>query len=271
MLATARRGSVGFDLWSSIRNARLTAGRFTLEAPELGLIRTQEGRIQLLGQSALPERDKPFALEQLPTGRFHVRNAVVSFRDAITGRGPWSLSGVNFDVTRNSTLLELYGDASLPRTLGRELRFSATVEGPLQDAAALVSTFSVDGRDLDLAGWADVLPDAWPAPETGKGTVEVRGALKGAALIQLAADVDLSQLVAVPPMWTTPCRSQSRWIPTGVTTRSATSRQRRPPTKPIRGPQRARRTVRDAELSATGLRAACPEECRTRGTSPCRI
>ncbi|HJY39347.1 MAG TPA: hypothetical protein VJ299_17860, partial [Steroidobacteraceae bacterium] len=61
VLATARRGSVGFDLWSSIRNARLTAGRFTLEAPELGLIRTQEGRIQLLGQSALPERDKPFA------------------------------------------------------------------------------------------------------------------------------------------------------------------------------------------------------------------
>jgi uncharacterized protein (TIGR02099 family) len=203
VLATARRGSVGFDLWSSLRNARLTAGRFTLEAPELGLIRTQEGRIQLLGQSALPERDKPFALEQLPTGRFHVRNAVVSFRDAITGRGPWSLSGVNFDVTRNSSLLEVYGDASLPRTLGRELRFSATVEGPLQDAGALVSTFSVDGRDLDLAGWADVLPDAWPAPETGHGTVEVRGALKGAALIQLSADVDLSQLVAVPPPWAT--------------------------------------------------------------------
>src|SRR5689334_2319028 len=45
VLATARRGSVAFDLWSSIRNARLTAGRFTLEAPELGLIRTREGRI----------------------------------------------------------------------------------------------------------------------------------------------------------------------------------------------------------------------------------
>ncbi|HKR35394.1 MAG TPA: YhdP family protein [Steroidobacteraceae bacterium] len=203
VLATARRGSVGFDLWSSIRNARLTAGRFVLESPEIGLIRTQEGRIQLLGQSALPERDKPFALEELPTGRFHVRNAVVSFRDAITGRGPWSLSGVNFDVTRNSSLLELHGDASLPRTLGRELRFSATVEGPLQDATALVSSFSVDGRDLDLAGWADVLPDEWPAPETGRGNVEVRGALKGAKLIQLAADVDLEQLVAVPPMWAT--------------------------------------------------------------------
>ncbi len=204
VLATSRRGSVGFDLWSSIRNARLTAGRFALESPEIGLIRTQEGRIQLLGQSALPDRDRAFALEQLPTGRFHVRNAVVSFRDAITGRGPWSLSGVNFDVTRNSVSLELHGDASLPRTLGRELRFSATVEGPLQDAAALVATFSVDGRELDLAGWADVLPDEWPAPETGHGSVEVRGVVKGGVgLVQLAADVDLSRLVATPPTWVT--------------------------------------------------------------------
>lgn len=203
VLATARRGTVGFDLWSSIRNARLTAGRFALESPEIGLIRTKEGRIQLLGQSALPDRDRPFALDQLPTGRFRVRNAVVSFRDAITGRGPWSLSGVNFDVTRNSGSLQLHGDASLPRTLGRELRFSATVEGPLQDAAARVSTFSVDGRELDLAGWADVLPDAWPAPETGHGSVEIRGVFKGVELVHLAADVDLSRVVATPPTWAT--------------------------------------------------------------------
>jgi len=203
VLATAKRGSVAFDLWTSIRSARLTAGRFALESPEIGLIRTEEGRIQLLGQSALPDRDKPFALEQLPTGHFRVRNAVVSFRDAVTGRGPWSLSGVNFDVTRSSSLLELHGDASLPRTLGRELRFTATVEGALQDRDALVSSFSVNGRDLDLAGWADVLPDEWPAPETGHGSVEVRGALKGPKLIQLAADVDLSQLTVVPPMWGT--------------------------------------------------------------------
>lgn len=201
VLATAKRGSVAFDLWSSISHARLTAGRFSLESPELGLIRTKEGRIQLLGMSALPDRDKPFALEELPTGRFHVRDAVVTFRDAITGRGPWSLSGVNFDVTRDSRSLELRGNAELPRTLGHELRFSATVAGPLQDASTLVSAFSVDGEELDLAGWADVLPDAWPAPETGHGSIELRGVLKGAELVQLAADVDLSQVAAATPAW----------------------------------------------------------------------
>jgi uncharacterized protein (TIGR02099 family) len=205
VLATARRGSVGFDLWNSIGTARLTAGRFSLESPEIGLIRTKEGRIQLLGQSALPERTdvRPFALEQLPTGRFHVLNAVVSFRDEITGRGPWSLSGVSFDVTRDSNLLELRGDASLPRTLGHELRFSATVRGPMQEPAALVSTFSVAGKELDLAGWADVLPDEWPAPETGRGTMQVRGVLQGAGLVELSADVDLGGIAAVQPAWST--------------------------------------------------------------------
>src|ERR1700754_655765 len=74
VLATAKRGSVGFDLWSSIGNARLTAGRFALESPEIGLIRTLEDRIQLLGMSALPDRDQPFALEQLPMGHFRVGN-----------------------------------------------------------------------------------------------------------------------------------------------------------------------------------------------------
>jgi uncharacterized protein (TIGR02099 family) len=205
VLAVAKRGSVGFDLWGSIGSGRLTAGRFALDAPELGLIRTREGRIQLLGQSALPEREaKPFALEQLPTGRFRVVDAVVSFRDEITGRGPWSLSGVSFDLERSTKSMRLRGNASLPRALGRELRFSATVEGDIEDAASLVSTFSVNGAELDLAGWADVLPDALPAPETGRGSLQVSGAFRGPSLIQLAADVDFVSIAAALPTATIP-------------------------------------------------------------------
>src|SRR5690606_18586590 len=202
-LFVARRGSVGFDLWNSIANGRLTAGRFALDAPEIALIRTREGKIQLLGQSALPERDiKPISLEQLPTGRFVVHDAVVSFRDEITGRGPWSLSGVSFDLTRSTDSLELRGAASLPDTLGHELKFSGTAEGRIEESGTLLSTFSVQGEKLDLAGWADLLPDAWPAPESGHGTVQVSGALKGAELLQVSAKVDVGQLTTELPVWT---------------------------------------------------------------------
>ena len=203
VLATAARGSVGFDLWGAIRAGRLVAGRFSLVAPQIGLIRTKEGRIQLLGQSALPERVdvKPFAIEQLPTGRFDVQNAVVTFRDEITGRGPWSVSGVSFRLTRDAAHLSLRGHASLPASLGRALSFSATADGPVEQYASLTSTFSVDGDRLDLSGWADLLPDEWPAPETGQGSIRINGALRGPALMQLSAQVELNNVAAAPPPW----------------------------------------------------------------------
>nr|WP_298725811.1 YhdP family protein [uncultured Steroidobacter sp.] len=213
-LFVARRGSVGFDLWTSLVNRRLTGARFALDAPEIALIRTREGKIQLLGQSALPEREiKPIALEQLPTGRFVVRNAVVSFRDAITGRGPWSLSGVNFELARSTESMELRGAASLPATLGDELKFSATAEGAIQESSALLSTFNVQGQKLDLAGWADLLPDAWPAPESGHGAVRVSGTLRGAELLQVSASVDVGQLTTVLPAWTIPLPTAAPLVP----------------------------------------------------------
>lgn len=212
-LFTAKRGSIGFDLWNSIANGRLTGGRFSLEGPEIGLIRTKEGKIQLLGQSALPERDKPIALDQMPTGRFVVHDAVVSFRDEITGRGPWSLKGVSFDLSRSSDSLRLTGTASLPPALGHELRFSGSADGELDHSERLISAFNVQGDKLDLAGWADLLPDSWPAPETGHGSVSVSGILRGAELMQASAKVDVGQLITELPVWTIPLPEAQPLVP----------------------------------------------------------
>lgn len=245
VLATARRGSIAFDLWNSLRTGRLTAGRFSLEAPQIGLIRTRSGRIELLGQSALPERSESFAIERLPTGHFHVERAAVSFRDAITGRGPWSLSGVNFELQRDPGALQLRGDASLPQTLGGELRFSATVEGALENSAALVSSFSISGAEVDLTGWADVLPDEWPAPETGRGSLRIQGSLHGSQLTQLSASVDFANVAAAAPDWTIP-------LP-------AAAPMRQPGTEPVPGSAAvafAEPLFEDAAGSPAGARAA---------------
>ena len=206
VLATARRGSVGFDLWTSLRELRLTAGRFTLNSPEIALIRTREGRIRLLGQSALDDRQdaKPIAVESLPVGQFHVRNAVVSFRDEITGRGPWSLSGISFTLARQSKLLELNGSASLPRTLGQSLEFSARVAGELEHVDSLTSKFALEGEGLDLAGWADVMPNQWLAPETGHGSIVLSASFRGTQPDAITAKIDLSNVSATAPEWVTP-------------------------------------------------------------------
>ena len=78
------------------------------------------------------------------------------------------------------------------------MSFSATADGPVEQYASLASTFSVDGDRLDLSGWADLLPDEWPAPETGQGSIRINGALRGPALMQLSAQVELNNVAAAP-------------------------------------------------------------------------
>lgn len=215
VLATARRGSIGFDLWTSISARRMTAGRFTLDSPEIGLIRTREGRIQIVGQTALPDRKdaQPVSVESLPVGQFRVRDAVMSFRDEKTGRGPWSLSGISFRLDRQNELLLLEGNASLPRALGQSLEFSARVAGRLEDVDSLVSHFAVQGYELDLAGWADVLPDQWLAPETGHGSIELLGMLKGREPAEFTAKLAFEGVSAVAPAWLTPLPGPEPLVP----------------------------------------------------------
>jgi len=204
VLASARRGSVGLDLWQSLTAGRLIAGRFTLDAPQIGLIRNRDGHLQLVGQSSLAESNRPIELSALPIGQFRVRDAQLSFRDLVTGRGPWSLSGISFNLDRSDTTLQLQGAASLPAALGKSLEFSADVNGELQQVDALVSRFELEGKGLELAGWADVLPDEWLAAETGHGSVRVVAALRGTRLTDLSAKVDLAGVAAAPPVWLTP-------------------------------------------------------------------
>lgn len=215
VLAAARRGSVAFDIWNSLRNGQLSAGRFWLQSPQISLLRTREGRIQLLGQSALAERAeaKPIAVEQLPTGRFEVTDAIVTFRDEFTGRGPWSMSGVSFDLIRDAESIQLTGEASLPAALGRMLTFSASAEGGLDAPRAVESTFTLASEGLDLSGWADVFPNEWPAPETGRGSVRLSGSLHGPELVQLSAEVDFRDISTALPMWSIPLPGAAPMVP----------------------------------------------------------
>jgi len=203
VLATARGGSVAFDLWNSLRTGRLTTGRFTLDSPQLGLIRTRDGRLQIAGQGALDET-KPFAIEHLPVGKFRVRDALVSFQDEATGRGPWTLSGVSFTLARTPSLLELKGTGSLPTALGDAVEFTARVVGALEEPQQVESRFTLEGAALDLKGWADLLPDRWPAPESGRGSLKLAATFLGPQLRSLTAETELRDLTASTPAWMQP-------------------------------------------------------------------
>lgn len=203
-LVRAREGSVGFDIWGSLATGRLTTGRFWLDAPELNLVRTPDGRIQLVGQDELPERTEPFSFDALPTGQFSISNARVTVRDLATGRGPWTFDRVALTLRRRAAAMQLEGTAELPAALGRELEFRARSAGQLDDAATLSWTFGVEGNDLDLAGIAGLLPETWPGPAAGSGSFRLSGTLHGARLESLNGDFTATGVSLPIPAGTLP-------------------------------------------------------------------
>jgi uncharacterized protein (TIGR02099 family) len=204
VLATARGGSVAFDVWHSLRTGRLTAGRFTLDSPQLGLIRTSDGRIQIAGQGVLMEETTPFAIENLPVGSFRVRDALISFQDEATDRGPWSVSGVSFVLTREPELLELSGHASLPTALGGALDFTAHVAGALESPEQVTSRLSAKGAALDLAGWVEFFPERWPKPQSGRGSLALEASFVGHRTQSVSIDARFDDLAMSTPAWQTP-------------------------------------------------------------------
>ncbi len=203
-LVRAREGSIAFDIWASLATGRLTTGRFWLDAPELNLVRTADGRIQLVGQDDLPERTEPFSFDALPTGRFSVSNARVTVRDLATGRGPWTFDRVVLTLRRRAATMQLEGTAELPAALGRELEFHARSAGQLDDAATLSWNFGVEGSDLDLAGLSGLLPETWPGPAAGSGSFRLSGTLHGARIESLDGEVTATGVTLPIPAGTLP-------------------------------------------------------------------
>jgi uncharacterized protein (TIGR02099 family) len=203
-LVQARRGSVALDIWASLASLRITTGRFWLDGPQLFLVRTAAGHIELVGQDELPERTRPFLFDELPTGRFSISDARVTFRDLATGRGPWTFARVGLTLQRRADSMRLEGTAELPSALGKQMQFAARSSGQLDDPTALNWDFEVESRDLALAGLADLLPDAWPAPTTGNGSFKVAGVLKGAKLENLKGTVSLAGIMLPLPAWSVP-------------------------------------------------------------------
>jgi uncharacterized protein (TIGR02099 family) len=203
---SARRVSLGYDLWTAIGTFRLAAGRLTIEAPELQIIRTVDGRFEVVGQSDLPTRNPNdlFEPDAMPTGHLRVVDARVSFRDLKTGRGPWVVPGVSFQLHRSGSAMELDGEAELPESLGKSLRFDAQTAGKLADASDLMWQFAIDAEQLDLAGWAELGPADSLAPAIGRGSFKLSGAFQGARIDDVDAQVRFDNVTLTLPVWSLP-------------------------------------------------------------------
>ena len=81
LLAKARAASIGYDMWRALLHAEMLPARITLLQPEIGFVRTPDGRLELEGQAALPEHERRFTIDDLPTGLLRADDAKMTFTD----------------------------------------------------------------------------------------------------------------------------------------------------------------------------------------------
>ena len=206
ILAMAKSGSLGFDLWAAIRTTRLTALQFSLHGTELKAIRKPDGVYEIVGQSDLPEYEhhEAFALDSLPVGRVSISDVRLVFRDLKTKRGPWIVDNVDLSILRDNDSIEIEGQATLPTMLGKQLKFRAAGKGGLDEVDQLQWHAQVSGHDLNLKGWAQVMTEDWIAPREGFGSFDVSADFLGVHLQGFTGQIDFNNVVMKLPVWKIP-------------------------------------------------------------------
>jgi uncharacterized protein (TIGR02099 family) len=208
VLVTARAGRASLSLLRSAWFRRLEIGRVILEEPQLHLVIFPDRHVELVGQAGFAAttvpREPRGGLDRVPRGVLEIRDATLVFLDLRAGHTTWELTQANIEMRRQGGSIALKGTVSLPRHLGQSLDFDAEVSGDLADLASLDWHGKVGARDVDFAGWADVLPENFTVPMRGKGSfrVSARGAGKrfdrGRVDMQLS-DVELPRAGAAAP------------------------------------------------------------------------
>lgn len=203
LLAKARAASIGVDLWRVLFRAELFAGRIRLIEPEIELLRTADGRLELAGQAALDPRDESrFNVNDLPTGLLEIVGARVRFEDQ---RGEWQsldLNGVQLSVERDRDDVALEGEIELPERLGGALEFLAAARGSLDEPRSLAWRIELSGEKLALAGWREFFGRAFAMPASGSGSLRLSAALEGMRLVSGALQLRLSDVVlAATTQW----------------------------------------------------------------------
>ena len=173
-LVTAESGRVSLSIPRTIWYRRIEVGRVAFVRPRLSFVITADGRLQLVGQSALqrPEAERSaLTLERLPRGHFAVTDATLDVLDLRSRQGRFELTGANVDVVRKGNEVTLHGRVVLPDHLGSFIDFEGVVGGDLADTESLVWSLHADARNLDLDQWAATLPDSFIVPAAGRGSV----------------------------------------------------------------------------------------------------
>ena len=196
-LVTAVAGRVSLSIPRSLWYRRLEVARVAFVRPRLGFVITSDGRVRLVGQSALQRPDEtsaPMTLDQLPRGRFAVTDATLEVLDLRARQGRFQLTGADVDLVRAGDEITLSGHVDLPEHLGASIDIEARAGGELADSEAVAWRARIEANDIDLGGWSAMLPDSYRVPPQGSGSIVVSARGTGPRVTSLRLQPELDGL-----------------------------------------------------------------------------
>jgi uncharacterized protein (TIGR02099 family) len=197
LLAEARAASVGFDFWRALLHAELLPGRLRLIEPEIGLVRTADGRIEIEGQAALEAQssERRFNMNDLPTGRLDITDARVTFTDLKGQLRDIIVTAADVTVRRGRNDLEVQAELPLPEGLGATLEVEGQARGSLQNPAQLHWEVALRARSVELAGWREQFGVLATLPTAGQGNLRLAAVMEGRELESAKLRLQLEQVV----------------------------------------------------------------------------
>lgn len=194
LLAESRAASVGVDLWRILFRAELLPGRLSLIEPEIGLVRTLDGRIELEGQAALEQQDRRFTIDDLPTGRLDIVDGRLTFTDLKGELRDLILKAVDASVRRDRNDLEIEAQVELPDNMGSTLDIDASAHGALAEPEQLAWQFAARVREIELGGWREQFDSVAALPSSGHGSLRLEASLTGRELTAADLRLQLAQV-----------------------------------------------------------------------------
>ena len=174
VLARARRGRIGSDIWRLIESGKLFAGRVELDEPNIVLERLSSTSFALASEIQLQQSNpsaSKLTLDDLPTGTLLIRDGRVTVDNWNTSLKRLELTGVNLDIQRNSGSIAVAFDGRLPRALGGELAITAAARG-LGDLTSLSWNADLRTRGVSFRGWRLLLPEYLSTLDAGSGAFD---------------------------------------------------------------------------------------------------
>ena len=185
---------VDFDAWHALHTGQLEAGRVTLVAPDIDITRFQaRGTGVRSGPPSESARNGDLdLLARWPRGRVDVEDATVTVPDPAAPSQTLQFVVRRATLSRSGASWSADAQAMLPQRLGRTVRIAWRLSDTGR-ARASSATLRLDGRELQLGAWRELLAASWLGvpyvPVAGIGNVTLLLAFAQGRLSRASAEV----------------------------------------------------------------------------------